>query len=72
MEGGAGVMLSGNLKMWGFLRWKPRVFEMDGEEIRLCTPLAPPSPAQLLPAASRAARSGPAPAPLRSPLSPLC
>ena len=67
MEGGAGAMLSGNLKMWGFLRWKPRFFEMDGEEIRLCTPPPPPSPAQLLPAAPPAARSDP----LRSPLSAL-
>ena len=69
MEGGAGAMLSGNLKMWGFLRWKPRFFEMDGEEIRLCTPPPPPFPRlpQQLPPQL-------APAPLRSPLSalPLC
>ena len=64
MEGGAGAMLSGNLKMWGFLRWKPRFFEMDGEEIRLCTPPPPPLPRAFPSSSPRCSLR-----PLRSPLS---
>lgn len=58
MEGGGaggGVQLQGGLRIWGFLRWKQRFFEMDATEIRLCKKM---SPAELTLAAA-AARSVP-------------
>ena len=29
-------MISGNLRVWGFLRWKHRFFTLDSTELRLC------------------------------------
>eukprot|EP01046_Picozoa_sp_COSAG06_P094581 COSAG06_NODE_40729_length_399_cov_0.846667_1_plen_77_part_01 len=36
-------MISGNLRIWGFLRWKQRFFELDSAELRLCARALPSS-----------------------------
>ena len=52
-------MISGNLRIWGFLRWKQRFFELDSAEMRLCARALPSSLVPLRVYRTRGARVSP-------------